>query len=126
MIRFIEKERRAVATLLAIAITAATSSCNVVELSDYPCPSGGTKLTYDNFGIVFMAQNCNTCHSAPDGQRSGAPDDVRFDTHAEVIQWKDRIFARAADTNDSMPPGPDTIPADQRVNLANWLACGAP
>ncbi len=102
------------------------AGCNLVTLDEYPCPDGGTDLTYENFGYYFMLEYCDRCHSAPDGQRNGAPDDDVFATQAEVIAHKARIFARAADTNDSMPIGPDTIPSQQRVNLANWLACGAP
>jgi hypothetical protein len=38
----------------------------------------------------------------------------------------DRIFARAAGDNTSMPPGPDDPPEAERAMLAEWLACGAP
>jgi hypothetical protein len=99
--------------------------CDVLTLDQWPCPSGGTELTYDNFGQGFFGLYCNSCHSAPDGQRNGAPDDFRFDTQADVIAHKDRIFARSAATNDSMPPGPDPPPLAQRDGLADWLACGA-
>jgi hypothetical protein len=111
--------------LLASAVISA-AGCNLVTIDQYPCPPGGTTLTYDNFGKEFMGEWCNSCHSAPDGQRNGAPDSFVFDTQAGVIAHKDRIFARAADTNNSMPVGPDVIPMSMRVDLANWLACGAP
>jgi hypothetical protein len=111
---------------LAVTALAIFGGCNLVTIDEYPCPEGGTTLTYENFGRLFMAEYCNVCHSAPDGQRNGAPDDFVFATHAEVIAHKDRIFARAADTNNSMPVGPDKIPPGLRVDLANWLACGAP
>ncbi len=121
------KRTLALALASSVALSAVLGAgCNVVSLDDYPCPPGGTTLTYDNFGLSFMATWCNSCHSAPNGERSGAPDDFVFATHADVIAHKDRIFARSADTNDSMPPGPDTIPPQQRIDLANWLACGAP
>ncbi len=114
-------------TLVAIAGLALTAlmSCNLVTLDEYPCPDGGTTLSYVNFGYHFMEEWCNSCHSAPDGARNGAPDAYVFATQADVIEYKDRIFARAADTNNSMPPGPDMIPSQQRVDLAIWLACGA-
>jgi hypothetical protein len=115
--------RRALAFLAVTVVLGA--GCNVITLDEYPCPPGGTTLSYDNFGFAFMENYCNSCHSAPDGERNGAPDDFVFATQADVIAHADRIFARAADTNDSMPPGPDTIPMTQRVDLANWLACGA-
>ena len=116
---------------LALALAAALApafagGCNTVTLEDYPCPPGGTALTYENFGASFMASYCNACHSAPDGQRNGAPDDYVFDTRAEIIASKDQIFINAADTNDAMPPGPNDIQPVFRVNLAIWLACGAP
>ena len=104
--------------LLAACVLAVLAGCNIVTIDEYPCPSGGTALTYDNFGRVFMASYCNTCHSAPDGQRAGAPNDYVFDTQAEIIAHKDRIFARAADTNDSMPPGPN-MPS-RRSSARTW------
>jgi uncharacterized membrane protein len=112
------------ALLASILVLAA--GCNLVTIDEYPCPTGGTTLTYQNFGSAFFALWCNSCHSAPDGQRNGAPDSFVFDTQAEIVAHKDRIFARAADTNNSMPVGPDMIPSAQRVQLAEWLACGAP
>jgi hypothetical protein len=51
---------------------------------------------------------------------------VTFDTQAEVITWKDRIYARAADDNTSMPLGPDGPDSTTRHQLGDWLACGAP
>jgi hypothetical protein len=114
------------AFVLGLAAFGLAGGCNIVTLDEYPCPPGGTALTYENFGAPFMASYCNSCHSAPNGDRNGAPDDFVFDTQAEVIAHKDRIFARSADTNDSMPPGPDEIQPVFRVNLAIWLACGAP
>jgi hypothetical protein len=112
-------------SMLAVMVVAA-SGCNLVTIDEYPCPPGGTTLTYESFGQSFMAAYCNRCHSAPEGQRSGAPADFVFDTLADVRAHKDRIFARAADTNDSMPTYPATVPGEQRVRLAEWLACGAP
>jgi uncharacterized membrane protein len=86
------------------------------------CPESST-LTYESFGQSFMADYCNRCHSEG---KSGAPRAFRFDTVDEVRAHADRIFARAAGANVSMPPGPDDPPADERAQLAEWLACGAP
>jgi uncharacterized membrane protein len=83
-------------------------------------------LSYANFGAPFFSHWCNSCHSAPVGQRQGAPEDVVFGTREQIVRWRERIFARAAADNDSMPPGPDDPPLDQRDKLADWLACGAP
>jgi uncharacterized membrane protein len=112
--------------LLAAALALAAAGCNVETLADYPCPPGGTTLTYGSFAQPFFVGYCNTCHSAPNGQRNGAPDDYVFDTQAEIVSHADRIFALAADTNTGMPPGPEGVPSAERVRLAEWLACGAP
>ena len=96
------------------------------SIDQYPCPDGGTKLTYASFGEPYLAQNCQTCHGQASGDRKGAPAGYDFGTLAEVHQHKDRIFARAAADNVTMPPGPDDPPASERYKLAEWLACGAP
>lgn len=114
-------------TILAILVLVLPAAgCTVLEIDDVPCPTGGTTLTYESFGRPFFLGNCNTCHSAPEGDRRGAPEGYVFDTLDEIRHQKERIFARAAGTNDSMPPGPDDPPLEQREKLAEWLACGAP
>jgi mono/diheme cytochrome c family protein len=94
-----------------------------LELSDMPCPPEGTRLTYASFGQTFFADHCNACHASA---ANGAPAAYKFDTLDEVRMHRARIFVRAAGPNDSMPPGPDDPPADERDALAEWLACGAP
>ena len=95
-------------------------------IDQYPCPPGGTQLTYENFGGDFMSRYCERCHAGNSPNRMGAPPDYVFDTHAEVFAARDRIFANAAADNTSMPPGPDDPPKVERDKLAEWLACGAP
>jgi len=112
-------------TLLGLA-TLSTSSCGFETIDDATCPTGGTSLTYANFGQGFFARHCNSCHSAPLGKRNGAPDNQVFETLEQVRFHKDRIFVRSAGDNDSMPPGPDDPPIDERKKLAEWLVCGAP
>jgi uncharacterized membrane protein len=116
--------RRALPLVLVLAAIAA--GCNLVTIDEYPCPKGGTTLTYDNFGKGFFIAYCNTCHSAPDGQRNGAPDDEVFDSVEEIRAHAATIFIDAATTNDAMPPGPYPPPIAARDQLAEWLACGAP
>lgn len=111
---------------LAALVTSVTSGCTILELDQTPCPKGGTKLTYQSFGQGFFADYCNTCHTAPDGERSGAPLAYVFGTVEEIRANKVRIFRGSAGTNDSMPPGPDDPPLVQRERLAEWLSCGAP
>ncbi len=111
---------------LLVLVAAAACDPPPLTIDQYPCPSEGTMLTYDNFGAQFLADNCNTCHSAEDAARHGAPDSYRFDTLDEVHAHAARIFVRAAGPNTSMPPGPYDPPLDDRERLAEWLACGAP
>jgi uncharacterized membrane protein len=116
--------RSLLATLAALALLACGEANE--SLAQRACPSGGTSLTYQTFGAEFFAQWCDSCHAASSTNRSGAPPDVTFDTQAQVVQWKDRIYARAADDNTSMPLGPDGPDSDTRHRLGDWLACGAP
>lgn len=110
--------------LAFILITACAQP--VVTIDEYPCPPGGTPLTYESFGRTFFSTNCNDCHNANDGSRLGAPGTYRFETVEDVRRLRERIFARAATTNISMPPGPEDPPPEEREALAEWLACGAP
>jgi len=84
-------------------------------------------LTYDNFGEPYMLDWCRGCHSSsvPAGMRQKAPASVNFDTLTDVRDFSDRIAARAASFNPTMPPagGPSE---EERTLLAEWLACGAP
>lgn len=112
--------------LPAILLAACSSACSLQSLDPSACPTGGTKLTYDNFGATFFAGYCNSCHSAEVGHRNGAPEDYRFDSREAIAAHKERIFERSAGTNDSMPPGPDDPPLGEREQLAEWLDCGAP
>ncbi len=113
------------AAALALLAPAACSVSND-SLEQRACPPGGTSLTYQSFGAEFFAQWCNSCHSASSTDRNGAPPDVTFDTQAQIVQWKDPIYANAADDNASMPLGPDGPDSTTRHQLGDWLACGAP
>jgi hypothetical protein len=112
---------------MRLALVALLAACDPAPMTmdQWPCPPGGTPLTYDSFGAAYLDTNCNTCHSAEAGGRHGAPEGFRFDTLDDVHAHADRIFVRAAGPNVSMPPGPDDPPADDRDHLADWLACGA-
>lgn len=118
------------AKLLAalVAIGPALASCGLfyTDIEDYPCPPGGTDLTYGNFGGTFINVYCQSCHGSNAEDRAGAPGEFIFDTPDQVAKHKERIFARSAADNDSMPPGPDDPSPEEREKLAEWLACGAP
>ncbi len=108
---------------LSLAVLLAACTDAALPIDELACPATGTTLTYDNFGADFLSENCNRCHSTG---TNGAPRKFRFDTVEEVRTHSTRIFIRAAGPNVTMPPGPTDPPADQRDQLAEWLACGAP
>jgi hypothetical protein len=114
--------RRTFLLLASLALGAAAASCHVdTSIGDHPCPPRGTTLTYDNFGRPFFTVNCVRCHGGPNGYSSRS-----FTTVEAIRSQADRIFINAAADNESMPPGPDGPPTEERERLADWLACGAP
>lgn len=90
------------------------------------CPPE-SPLDAHNFGVPFFLTHCTGCHSAtiPPEDRQGSPVDVNFDTIDEIVAQADRIWARSADQNNTMPPI-DSVDPEERVKLGEWLACGAP
>lgn len=108
--------------LLFIAmIVAALAACGWEDMSSYPCPQGGTTLTYENFGQQFMDGYCVSCHGGPNGYSSRSFTDL-----ATIRAQAADIFRNAAEDNTTMPPGPNDPPKTERYKLAEWLACGAP
>ena len=97
-----------------------------MSLDERPCPEDSF-LTYENFGGPFMLSYCTTCHASmlPADMRQGSPIETNFDDIEDIRDQADRIWIRAADQNQTMPPvGP---PSDEdRAMLGEWLACGAP
>jgi uncharacterized membrane protein len=83
-------------------------------------------LDYDNFGAPFVINWCRGCHSSavPPAMRQKAPIDANFDNLDQVRTWGEHITVRAAGTMPNMPPagGPSH---EERLLLAEWLACGA-
>lgn len=92
-----------------------------------PCPEDSA-LTWSNFGEATMLTHCVGCHSehlAEGTPRGQAPLGVDFNSHARTQAWLERIHARSADQNRTMPPA-DTMSERTREQLGDWLACGAP
>ena len=112
--------------LLTFALLVALGACASTEIDEYPCPPGGTRLTYGEFGKGFLDAHCQVCHGAGGTDRRGAPSSYDFHDHDAAKHHRARIFARAAADNTTMPPGPDDPPDGERKKLAEWLACGAP
>jgi hypothetical protein len=96
------------------------------SFDERPCPPD-SGLTWENFGGGYVLSYCTTCHHSalPADMRQLAPIAINFETVELVRAQADRIWARAADQNQTMPP--IGAPADeQRALLGEWLACGAP
>lgn len=127
-LRGFDRERELFAVLGAalglFAILAAMGCGPARTLASFPCPDGGTSLTYEGFGRGFMTRYCQSCHASDSRAREGAPASYAFDDLASVTKWRERIFERSAAENDTMPPGPDDPPLAERMKLAEWLSCG--
>jgi uncharacterized membrane protein len=84
-----------------------------------------SRLTYENFGAVFLENWCNGCHSdgLPYGMRQTAPLDVNFDTLDEVRAQSFAIVRTTAIARTMPPEGGPT--EDERALLAEWMQCGA-
>ena len=84
-------------------------------------------LSYENFGKGYMDMHCTGCHAEelPEGHRVGAPLSVNLNTYDLVLDWSERIEARATyafgDTI-TMPPGGG--PTEEEIMLLEeWLYC---
>ena len=107
----------------------------VGEPTGTTCPTSGTTLTWETFGQSFFATYCTDCHSSelttPEA-RMCAPTFHDFDTIQGVRAVADHIDQMAGSgpgtTNTMMPPNshPPTPTEEERQQLAEWLACGAP
>lgn len=117
---------RTAARIGVVMWLAAATGCSYETLDEAVCPPEGTELTYESFGRGFMERNCQGCHASFLEIRDGAPPSSTFDDVESIRDQAERIYARSAGANDSMPPGPDDPPEEERAMLAEWLACGAP
>ena len=107
---------------IALVLAGAAIACSGAdEMADHPCPPEGTELTYDDFAKPFFDRWCNRCHGGTNSYSSRS-----FTTIETIRAQRERIFANAAAGNTSMPPGPDDPSDEERQQLADWLACGAP
>ena len=87
-----------------------------------PCASAPT-VSYNNFGQSFFIENCQSCHASTQTDREGAPEEIVFDSEADIWALADRILARAAATPPTMPPQGGTSDDDREL-LQIWLGCG--
>lgn len=101
--------------LLALALGACTDDSTGITDEEIACPPEST-LTYASFGEPLIAASClEDCHRA----------------RSPVLTTQARVQMRADDIVDvtvfrsAMPEG-GTLSRPQRVQLGQWLRCGAP
>lgn len=79
-------------------------------------------VTWASFGQGFTIENCQSCHASTTADRYGAPEDVVFDSFADVKAQSDLILAVATGDDPSMPPE-GGVDEDDRARLEYWLRC---
>ena len=121
------RARSASSAALGFAIAVALAGCgDRPSLDDQECAPSAPELTYETFGEPFLVEHCQGCHASDSTDRNGAPTEFAFDTLSDVREHADRVFARAANDNTSMPPGNGGPSSRERQLLGEWLACGSP
>jgi mono/diheme cytochrome c family protein len=66
-------------------------------------------LTYANFGQAFFTAHCNSCHGFTQSVAEG-----------------EAATLSGAVLGGFMPPGGGSLTPSDRLEFADWLACGAP
>ena len=91
------------------------------DWASLPCDEAPV-VTWNNFGAGFVGHYCQGCHASTTADRYGAPESVTFDSVDEVWGWRDRVLARTAIDDPTMPPAGGTSETD-RQKLRWWLEC---
>jgi len=102
------------AALLSLAVTACDDSTGITA-ADIACPTTQT-LTYANFGQATMDTYCNSCHATRESPH--------FATQAQIQSHADEIIDEAV-FHSGMPEDKD-MSNELRIQLGQWLTCGAP
>ncbi|HEY8431525.1 MAG TPA: c-type cytochrome [Sandaracinaceae bacterium] len=95
------------------------------------CPPGST-LTYASFGREFFDRYCQSCHASTvrGAARRGAPASHTYDDVESIREAAAEIDLRAAAgpdaVNTDMPRAFPVPTEEERRQLGEWLACGAP
>jgi len=92
--------------------------------SSYDLCADNPITTWENFGAGFVTQHCQACHASGAMERNGAPDEVVFDTEADVALWSQRVLARVVD--DSTMPPQGGVTDDERHLAEVWISCWLP
>jgi len=108
------------ATMIALI----TAACGGVDEQpvDELCNDDAPLVSWETFGQGFVTTYCQGCHASTTPNRQGAPENVIFDTEADVLTSKDRVLATTASESPTMPPNGGPSDAD-RAKLELWLTC---
>jgi uncharacterized membrane protein len=66
-----------------------------------------------------LQNNCVSCHNS--GNQQGG---MNWTIDCNIVQFKDRIQARAVFGNPSSMPPTGLIPASERQKITNWINAG--
>lgn len=102
--------------LLLLAACTADVDSAVVDTACESAPS----TSWDNFGVDFTRQHCQSCHASTSGSRQGAPESVTFDDEDAFWTHSDRALERVL--AGEMPPQ-DGVTPDEKTRLELWLTC---
>lgn len=98
-----------------------------VTAKDVNSCTGTTNATVNNLpeGPLFAAvrtvlqNNCVSCHNSGNAQGG-----MNWTIDCNIVQFKDRIKARAVDGNPSPMPPTGLMPASERQKITDWINAG--
>ena len=90
-------------------------------------PVAGESVLSDQAAAAIITERCVSCHSATpsDDVFKVAPGGVTLDTLEQVRQWAPRIKARSVDVTDMPFMNKTDMTAQERAQIAAWIASGA-
>lgn len=106
------------ASLFTVALLASLAACDDstgIVAADIACPTPQT-LTYANYGQAVIAAECLDCHTTKERPF--------LDTQARVQQNATKIIA--VTVYRSAMPEDGSMTDAERIQLGQWLSCGAP
>lgn len=109
---------------ILIACVPATGDSGPVPDSEIPALDCATvpSVTWGNWAHGYFTTQCEGCHAVNTPNRYGAPPAVTFDSEADVVLRKERVYARVL-VDATMPPA-GGLTDDDRNLLEIYLSCG--
>ena len=83
--------------------------------------------SWEHFGQGFILNYCIGCHSVnyEENDRFGAPLNIDFNTHRQVLLYRTRILSQLQREPPTMPPD-KVVEKEDLKRMIQWLRCGAP